>query len=135
MIYYLQKRIKHILVVKKGLLLIAIFYTLPLVVASLITLKGVPSLGSSFDDKIYHVVAYFCLTLIWGLYVKYFKSIRLLFIVCVAAILLGFILELLQYFVNSNRTYDTYDLIANSIGAIFGTLIASQINMSKIKLT
>ncbi|MGJ8548822.1 VanZ family protein [Winogradskyella wichelsiae] len=113
----------------------AIFYTLSLVVASLITLNGVPSLGSSFDDKIYHVVAYFCLTLVWGLFVNYSKSIRLLFIVCVAAIILGFILELLQYFVNSNRTYDTYDLIANGIGAIFGTLIASQINRSKIKLT
>ncbi|QXP80161.1 VanZ family protein [Winogradskyella sp. HaHa_3_26] len=99
-----------------------------LVVASLITLNGVPSLGSSFDDKIYHIVAYLCLTLVWGLY---FKSKHLFLKLCFAAIFLGFILELLQYLITENRTYDTYDLIANSIGAVFGTLIASQINIYK----
>lgn len=119
--------------VKKVLLLVSIAYTLTLVIASLITLNGIPSLGSSFDDKIYHVVAYFGLALLWLLYLKPFKTKRLLFIVLFAAVFLGFILELLQYLVNSNRTYDTYDLIANSIGAIFGTLIASQINIYKLK--
>ncbi|WP_179334337.1 VanZ family protein [Winogradskyella costae] len=103
-----------------------------LVIASLITLNGVPSLGSSFDDKIYHIVAYLGLTLLWGLYVKHFKKNRLLYIVCFAAIFLGFILELLQYVVNPNRTYDTYDLIANSIGAIFGTLIVGKIIRYKL---
>ena len=114
------------------LLLVSIIYTLTLVIASLITLNGVPSLGSSFDDKIYHIVAYFSLTVLWTLYVKPLKKIRLIYIVCFAAIFVGFVLELLQYFVNPNRTYDTYDLIANSIGAVFGTLIASKINISKL---
>jgi len=124
--------IKHLSVVKKMLLLVSIAYSLTLVIASLITLNGVPSLGSSFDDKIYHIVAYLGLTLLWGLYVKHFKKSQLLYIVCFAAIFLGFMLELLQYFVNPNRTYDTYDLIANSIGAIFGTLIVSKIIRYKL---
>ncbi|WP_175455515.1 VanZ family protein [Winogradskyella thalassocola] len=114
------------------LLLVSVAYTLALVIASLITLHGVPSFGTSFDDKIFHIVAYLGLTLLWVLYVNPNKKGRLLFIVCFAAIFLGFILELLQYLVNPNRTYDTYDLIANSIGAIFGTLIASKINISKL---
>ncbi|QNK77287.1 VanZ family protein [Winogradskyella undariae] len=110
----------------------SIVYTLALIVASLITLNGVPSLGSSFDDKIYHIVAYLCLALVWGLYFKYFKSKHLFLKLCFAAIFLGFMLELLQYLVTENRTYDTYDLIANSIGVVFGTLIASQINIYKL---
>ncbi len=118
--------------VRKMLLTVSIAYTLALVIASLITLQGVPSIGTSFDDKIFHIVAYSGLTLLWVLYVNRGQKRRLLFIVCFAAIFLGFILELLQYFVNPNRTYDTYDLIANSIGAIFGTLIASKINIEKL---
>lgn len=115
------------------LLLVSIVYTLTLVIASLINLNGVPSLGSSFDDKIYHVVAYFGLALLWVLYAKPYKTKYLLVVVCFAAVFLGFILELLQYVMNSNRTYDTYDLIANTIGAIFGTLIAVKLNIFKIK--
>lgn len=115
------------------LLLVSIAYTLALVIASLISLKSVPSLGSSFDDKIYHVVAYLGLTLLWVSYVKPYKIKRLIFVVFGAAVFLGFILELLQYLVNPNRTYDTYDVIANSIGAVFGTLIASKLNIYKLK--
>ena len=118
--------------VRKMLLLVSIAYTLALVIASLITLHGVPSLGSSFDDKIFHIVAYFGLTLLWVLFVKPLKNKRILYTICFTAVFLGFILELLQYFLNPNRTYDTYDLIANSIGAIFGTLIASKINIEKL---
>ncbi|WP_179353091.1 VanZ family protein [Winogradskyella vidalii] len=104
-----------------------------LIIASLISLNGVPSLGSSFDDKIFHVVAYFGLAFLWVLCAKLYKTRGLLVKVCLAAIFLGFILELLQYFVNPNRTYDTYDLIANTIGAVFGTLIAASLNIFKLK--
>ncbi|WP_225036798.1 VanZ family protein [Winogradskyella sp. SM1960] len=113
-------------------LLVSIVYTLALVIASLITLSGMPSVGTSFDDKIYHVVAYCGLTLVWLLYIKPIKKKRLYVIICLSAIFLGYILELLQFFLNPNRTYDTYDLIANSIGAIFGTLIAVKINVYKL---
>ncbi|SDS61011.1 VanZ family protein [Winogradskyella sediminis] len=114
------------------LLLLSVIYTLTLVIASLITLQGVPSMGTSFDDKIFHVVAYLGLTLLWVLYANPKKKSRLHYGICFAAIFFGFILELLQYLLNPNRTYDTYDLIANSIGAIFGTLIASKINIYKL---
>ena len=115
------------------LLLVSIAYTLVLVIASLINLNGLPSLGSSFDDKIYHLVAYLGLALLWVFYFKPFKAKYIPFIVFCSAAFLGFILELLQYLVNPNRTYDTYDLIANTIGAAFGTLIAVQLNIYKLK--
>ncbi len=118
---------------RKLLLLGAIVYTLALVIASLITLNGVPSLGSSFDDKIYHIGAYMILALLWMFYFKPFKTKYIPLYVFFAVVLLGYVLELLQYLVNPNRTYDTLDLIANTIGALIGTFIAIKLNIDKLK--
>ncbi len=115
------------------LLLGALVYTLALVIASLINLNGVPSLGSSFDDKIYHVVAYMILAVLWLFYFKPFKTKYIPFFVFFAVVLLGYLLELLQYLVNPNRTYDTFDLIANTFGALIGTFIAIKLNIDKLK--
>jgi VanZ family protein len=117
---------------RKLLLLAAILYTIVLIVVSLISLNGLPSLGSSFDDKIYHVIAYMILAILWIFYFKPFKTIYIVLLVCFASVLLGYILELLQYLVNPNRTYDTFDLIANTIGVLIGTFIAVKINIHKL---
>jgi glycopeptide antibiotics resistance protein len=45
----------------------------------------------------------------------------------------GFILELLQYLINSNRTYDTFDIMANTIGAIIGMFVGLKLNADKLK--
>jgi VanZ family protein len=119
-------------VVKKFLLLVAIIYTLGLTVVSLINLNGVPSLGSSFDDKIYHLVAYLGLAFLW---VTYFKSSQRKYnvlIIFLATFLFGVFLELIQHQINPNRTFDTYDLTANCVGVILGTLIALKINIYKL---
>lgn len=118
---------------RKLLLLAAIVYTLALVIASLINIHGVPSLGSSFDDKIYHIVAYMILAILWLYYFKPYRTKYIPLIVFFAAVLLGYVLELLQYLLNPNRTYDTLDLIANTIGATFGTFIATKLNPDKLK--
>jgi VanZ family protein len=120
-------------VLRKLLLSIAIVYTILLVISSLITLNGLPSLGSSFDDKIYHIVAYTILASLWGFYFKPFKIKYISLLVFFATVLLGFILELLQYLVNSNRSYDTFDLIANTIGAMIGTFIIIKLHIHKLK--
>ena len=132
MIYYLQKIIKHLLVVKKLLFLVAIIYTIWLTIVSLININNVPSLGSSFDDKIYHLVAYFALAILWVTYFKpsQKKHIRLIIFSCL--ILFGVVLELIQHQLNPNRTYDSYDLIANCFGVMFGTLIALRLNIYKL---
>lgn len=119
--------------VKKLLLLAAEGYTILLIVVSLINLNGVPSLGSSFDDKIYHFIAYFVLAMLWITYFKTFNKGVRLFIVFMAVVLFGVVLELIQHQLNPNRTYDTLDLIANCLGVIVGTLIAKRINILKLK--
>mgnify|MGYP003650224507 FL=1 len=118
---------------RKLLLPIAIVYTIALVIASLINLNGVPSLGSSFDDKIYHFIAYLGLGFLWITYLKPKKKKRNLVIVFLCLILFGVVLEVMQHKLNPNRTYDTYDLIANCLGVILGTLIATQISRYNLK--
>ena len=132
-ICYLQKITKHLSVVKKSLLLVAIIYTIWLTIVSLISLKSIPNLGFSFDDKIYHLLAYLVLAFLWITYFKHRKAKYLTLIVFSSTILFGVVLELIQHQLNPNRTYDTYDLIANCLGVILGTLIALKINVFKLK--
>jgi VanZ family protein len=120
-------------VVKKLLLSVAIAYTIALIVATLITLNGVPSLGSSFDDKIYHFLAYVGLAILWITYFKPNKRKYTLSFVFIVVILLGVLLELIQHQLNPNRTYDTYDLMANCLGVTIGTLIAARLHILKLK--
>lgn len=132
MIYYQQKIIKHLLVVKKLLLLVAVIYTIWLAIISLINLNNVPSLGSSFDDKIYHLLAYLVLAFLWISYFKPSQKKEKFLIVFVCMILFGVVLELIQHQLNPNRTYDNYDLIANCLGVTIGTLIALRLNIFKL---
>lgn len=118
--------------VKKALLLVAIVYTIWLTTVSLINLKNVPSLGLSFDDKIYHFIAYFVLASLWVTYFKTSPKKHVVLLVFVCTISFGITLELLQHQLNPNRTYDTYDLMANCIGVIVGTLIATKQNIIKL---
>lgn len=118
---------------KKLLLLVAIVYTIALVIVSIINLNGVPSLGSSFDDKIYHFIAYLGLAFLWITYYKPSQKKNILVIVFFIVILFGFILELLQNKINPNRTYDTYDILANCLGVTFGTKVARGLNIFKLK--
>ncbi len=112
---------------------VAIVYTVVLVIASLINLSGVPRLGSSFDDKIYHFIAYLGLAFLWVTYFKLYQKKINLVIVFLCVILFGIVLEFMQHPLNPNRTYDTYDIIANCLGAMVGTLIAIRINIYKLK--
>ena len=70
--------------VKKLLLLTSIVYTIVLVIATLINLSGIPSLGSSFDDKIYHFIAYLGLAFLWITYFKPSKRKHILVIVFIS---------------------------------------------------
>ncbi len=119
--------------IKKLLLLVAIIYTLTLITASLVSLSGVPSLGSSYDDKIFHFLAYVVLAFLWVTYFKTVKKKNGRVVVFFFLILFGVVLELIQHQVNPKRTYDIYDLIANCIGVSLGTLIALLNNVIKLK--
>lgn len=118
---------------RKLLLSVAVIYTLALIVVTFISLDGVPNLGSSFDDKIYHFLAYAGLAGLWITFFKSGKTKQNLWLIFIIIFLFGVLLEVLQHQININRTYDNFDLMANASGVIIGTLIAIRLNIIKLK--
>jgi VanZ family protein len=121
-------------VLKKLLLLASIIYTAALVLVTLIDLEDIPSLGSSFDDKIYHLLAYVVLAFLWMSYARAFKSKEIIAVVFIGLLLFGVALELVQHQINANRTYDIIDLLSNCVGVALGTFIARLFNVFKLNI-
>ncbi|MBT8257421.1 MAG: VanZ family protein [Bacteroidia bacterium] len=109
---------------KKVFLVLAVLYTVALTIASLITLKSLPELGTDMDDKLYHVLAYLILYLIW--YFAVVKSVnkKQLMTLAVICIVFGIIIEAIQGKVNVNRMADSLDVVANIIGVLFGFVLS-----------
>ena len=118
---------------RKLALLTAVGYSIILVIVSFINLYDVPKLGSSHDDKIYHIVSYFILVFLWLTYFKPLRNKYTTISVIMATCLFGFVVELLQHQLNPNRTYDTLDILANCVGVLIGTFFAIRINIYKLK--
>ena len=122
-VYFLRTITKPYWVIKRWALPIALLYTVALTFVSLINIGGVPELGSSMDDKIYHVFAY--VVFVWVLH-NYFRNTAfkntILISVC-TAIIYGIILEVLQQSFTVSRVSDPYDVMANVIGVAMGVVV------------
>lgn len=114
-------------------LTIAICYTLFITVLSLISLKSVPKIGSSFDDKIYHFGAYALFVLVWFLFFDK-TSLKLKIILsAIIAFTYGIIVEVLQGALTTHRTEDIADVFANSLGVVFATMLLFVYRRIKLK--
>ena len=110
---------------KQVALALVVIYIVTLTVFSLINLGGIPSLGSSFDDKIYHFIAYALFTLL--LY-NYFNAVSIknsIFYTMLLTIGYGVFMEVLQNLLTESRVSDVYDVVANFFGIIFGAIMIS----------
>ena len=102
---------------------IAFFYSLFLILLSLVP---IPDLGwpifKLFEiDKLVHFVMYFSLTILWCLASENFYKSN--FKLLLFAIFFGFVLEIFQHILPFGRYFDLGDLVANSLGVIFGIFI------------
>lgn len=113
-------------------LVLAIGYTLLITVLSLISLSGVPKLGSSFDDKIYHFGAYMVFVFFWYNYYRKTSSKYKIIISASIALAYGIIVEVMQGTFTTYRTEDIADVLANSLGVLMAVLLI--ILYKKIKL-
>jgi len=120
-------------VLKRWSLPIVLIYVAVLTYGSLGNVSGVPEMGFSFDDKIYHFLAYAILTLL--LFVHFLTTTikHKIFLSVGIAIIYGIIIEGLQATVTDFRTPDYYDVIANTIGALFTTLLIKLKEKRKLK--
>lgn len=101
---------------------IAVLYVIALTVASLINIDGVPELGSSMDDKIYHVLAYAILVLVLFNFLDTKNLKHPIILSSFIAVIYGIILEVLQHMVTATRVSDPYDVWANAVGVVTGVL-------------
>ena len=102
---------------------ITVYYTLFLIIVSLIPVQDLnfPKFQLFGIDKLLHFVMYFSLTILWCLSSKHFYSSN--FKLLLFVIFFGFILEIFQHILPFGRYFDLGDLLANSLGVIFGIII------------
>ncbi len=109
---------------KSLIFFIAVLYTIALTVVSLITLDGMPELGTEWDDKLYHIVAYAGLMLIWYFaLISGHKPGRLLHI-ALSCVVFGIVIEAVQGKVTVDRIGDALDVVANVIGVLLGYIFS-----------
>lgn len=109
---------------KKFYFLGAIFWTITIVVLSLISFSKVPEVFSEFSsyDKLVHFVFYFVFVFLWGNFIFYDKQIqsRTLFLIFWLALIFGGVMEFCQEFFTEKRTAEINDMVANFVGALAG---------------
>lgn len=114
--------------------IISIAYTIFLAILSFINVHGLPSYGSSFDDKINHFGAYTVLAILWAYYLLLRSNKKALLITTLGTMGYGIIIEFLQNRINPLRTFDLFDIVANCLGVIFGIIIVHYILKHKVKI-
>ena len=114
---------KSLSVLKKWSLPLFVVYTIALTLGSLINTGGMPNLGSEFDDKIYHLIAYAIFTILSYNYLLLKPIKHKLFYASLFAIVYGIIIEILQRVLTDNRTLDAIDVLANIIGVLLAVTI------------
>ena len=103
---------------------IAIFFTIAILLGSLVKPELLVVDSISVSDKTYHLIAYFLLMLSW-LYAfsnreKFKENVKYVIIGC---IFFGIIIELLQGTITSYRTASFLDIIANTSGVLLAVAI------------
>ena len=102
---------------------LSVFYSIALIIVSLMRLNNLPNLNTGFDDKIGHFLFYAIFCMLWFLSFHSLKIKRSLFAATTFSILFGLIIELLQGVVSDHRTSDVYDFLANTMGALTMTTL------------
>ncbi|WP_149276735.1 VanZ family protein [Pareuzebyella sediminis] len=97
---------------------------------------GVSTLVIPHADKLVHFTFYLVATVLAILFVRemtngHFPLVKTLWITLIGAIIYGIIIEVLQYALPVDRDADVFDALANSAGAIMGSILAKSIFSNK----
>ena len=118
---------------KNWALSILLIYLIVLTSLSFINLGKLPTLGSSFDDKIFHFLSHALLT---GLCFNYFKRLVVSKPILISGLLpvfYGITIEWLQGIGTITRTSDVYDIFANILGMVFAIILIYIVKNVKLK--
>jgi len=97
------------------------------IVISCLSLIKTPKIDTGFSniDKLYHLFAYFTLSLFWLF--SFYKKSSLKYFIVLACVIYGILIEVIQQTLTISRTGDYKDAIANTLGSIFGLIVFNQI--------
>lgn len=121
---------------KKLVFVATLLYTSALALVCLIRLNNLPDVGVSFGDKIFHFLAYALLMLLWFgtfFYNFNFKTKKAITWAFVFSVVFGMVIEVLQGTVTDFRSFDVYDAVANTIGALLTAVILWIIKTLQVK--
>ena len=110
-----------------------LLYLIFLTAISLINLGKLPTLGSSFDDKIFHFLSHSLLVVLTFNYFDKTRVSKPILISVFLSIGYGIIIEWLQGITSNSRTSDAYDVYANILGTVFAIIILSILKNVKLK--
>nr|WP_262897791.1 VanZ family protein [Gelidibacter pelagius] len=99
----------------------------------MVSIGGLETLGSPYDDKIHHFGAYFVLTILIANYFNTLNLKRGLLYALIIASTYGVLMEVLQNYLTKERMFDVFDMIANAFGAIIAVLFMIFIRKLKLK--
>lgn len=77
-------------------------------------------MGTEWDDKLYHIIAYAGLMLIWYFALGRSLSQKKLMLLALSCVGFGIIIEAIQWKVNVSRMGDIMDVAANIVGVLLG---------------
>jgi len=112
-------------VAKHWALIFLIVYLLILTDLSFTNIAGLPSLGSPIDDKIFHFLSHFLLTVLCFNYLKRTSNPKPVLVSALIPVCYGIVIEWLQGILTNSRTSDPYDVLANFLGMVFAIIIIS----------
>ncbi len=116
---------------KHNIKYIAILVTISIAILSLAKIGKQTVINISHLDKIEHAIAYLVLTVLWLLSFRE-KQHQLLVIAC--AIMYGVLMEFFQANLTTYRSFDYFDMLANTFGVLLGFLIFRMIQKKQYKL-
>ena len=111
---------------------VAILWTLLIFFLCFLPGKDIPDVNIPFIDKWVHLLLFGMLTLIWHLS-QPIRNIKFAFILLVAAIFQGWIVEYIQGHFTQGRTQDNMDTLADTTGAIIGIIMFYVFSVSHVK--
>ena len=130
--FYLVKIIKRLSELNATRL--AVFWTIAITVASLVSVDNFPKASVPGNDKIVHFIFYFIVTLLWHLAIQpNHNTLITKLIVFVIVVIYGIIIEILQGALTTYRQADFYDVLANAAGASIATFVMIWLNYKTLQ--
>jgi len=118
---------------RKYWLLTAICYTLFLAIFSLVNIDAFPKLNSENGDKVFHLLAYGLLILLWYVPLHTTRIVKSVIMIGLFSFFYGIILEVLQKELTMARKFDVLDIVANGIGVTIMSVLIIIKNKTIVK--